>query len=94
MEDVVKLRLYVAGNSPGSRRARTNLAAWRHAHEQLSLEVEVIDVFEAPQRALADGVLLTPQLILHGPSGRSAIVGDLADAGLLSEALQPHGRIA
>lgn len=89
----IRLQLFVAGNSPASQRARANLEAWCRACGQ-RLELEVVDVFEVPERALAEGVILTPQLILQGPAGRVAIVGDLADASLLSGALLPQPRSA
>lgn len=94
MGTAITLQLFIAGNSPGSRRARANLEAWGREHGQVSIEVEIIDVFEVPDRALAAGVLLTPQLVVDGPGGRTVIVGDLADTGLLNEALSYETRSA
>ncbi len=73
-----KLRLYVTGNAPNSVQAMTNLRALCQAHLSGRLEIEVIDVVREPQRALADGVVLTPMLVKVSPSPMRMIVGNLS----------------
>jgi hypothetical protein len=51
------LRLYVAGDSPSSRRAIANLKAICATAFDDLCDVEVLDVLENAERALADGVL-------------------------------------
>lgn len=94
MVTTLKLELFVAGNSPASRRARTELDSWCAAVVGTAVEVEVIDVFEQPERALAAEVWLTPQLIVEGEFGRSVIVGDLTRSGGLGELLPVATRSA
>ncbi|NKC32158.1 circadian clock KaiB family protein [Falsiroseomonas selenitidurans] len=81
-DTMLRLRLYVAGASPNSRRARANLAHIRAAHGR-DWEVETVDVFAQPARALADGILLTPQLLILDAEGPRAVVGDLGDHAAL-----------
>jgi circadian clock protein KaiB len=79
------LRLYVAGSTPNSTRAESNLLA---AIKEMdagdgSLELEIVDVFTHPKRALTDGVIVTPTLIAIVANGRKTIMGDLTDGAKL-----------
>ena len=76
---VVVMRLYVANSAPNSLKAIANLEAICKEYLQDSFELEIIDVLEFPQRALADGVLVTPSLAKVSPSPAANIVGDLSD---------------
>jgi circadian clock protein KaiB len=75
------LRLYVASATPNSARAQSNLQAALKAIDggTAGLNVEVIDVFEMPKRAMNDGVIVTPTLIGLGAGGRQTLLGDLSD---------------
>lgn len=46
--------LYVAGEAPNSTQAVANLAAFCRAHLADRHEIEIIDVFREPKRALAE----------------------------------------
>jgi circadian clock protein KaiB len=82
-----RFRLYVAGDAPNSRRARANLTALCLAHLPGRSEVEVVDVFKEPKRALADGVFMTPTLLKIGPLPARRIVGTLNQAEVVLHAL-------
>ena len=56
-----------------------NLAALCKAYLPDRHEIEIIDVFEEPARALSDGVFMTPTLIKLAPAPVQRIVGTLAD---------------
>lgn len=73
-----RLRLYVAGETAGTIRARSQCRRLQDA--AASLVIEEIDVLAAPARAEAAGVLATPTLSdeTHAPPRR--VVGDLSDA--------------
>jgi circadian clock protein KaiB len=43
------------------------------------LEVEVVDVFESPGVAEADGIIATPVLVRVSPAPRLSVIGDLGD---------------
>jgi circadian clock protein KaiB len=73
-----KFLLYVAGDALNSTQAIANLAALCRAHLQDRYQIEVVDVFKDPQRALADGIFMTPTLIKLAPSPVRRIVGTLS----------------
>jgi circadian clock protein KaiB len=79
----MRLLLYVAGDSPNSIVARTNL---ENAIAHLSKDevvLDVIDVLSNPERGLTDGVLVTPTLVKASPSPERRIVGNLRDRSVL-----------
>jgi circadian clock protein KaiB len=73
----MKLRLYVTGSAPHSVEALANIRAVRAALSHH--ELEVVDVLERPERALADQVLVTPTLMKLAPRPACRIVGNLRD---------------
>jgi circadian clock protein KaiB len=81
-----RLHLYIAGGSPNSRRAVANLARLS-ATAPATWQIETVDVFEQPARAMADGIMLTPQLVILSATGRRCVVGDLSDSAVLLAAL-------
>jgi len=72
-----KFLLYIAGNAPHSSEALLNLHALCQKHLPGCHEIEVVDVLHHPQRALADGVLLTPLLVKIAPGPTRKIIGRL-----------------
>ncbi|HLQ25794.1 MAG TPA: circadian clock KaiB family protein [Acidiferrobacterales bacterium] len=76
---VVVMRLYVAGSAPNSLQAIANLEAICQEYLKDSYKLEIVDVFEHPLRALADGVLVTPSLAKVSPAPGTKIVGNLSD---------------
>ena len=83
----VRFRLYVAGQGPNSRLAIANLAALCETYLPGQHQVEIVDVFEHPARALEDGVLLTPQLAILSASPVQMIIGNLSHTEVLLKAL-------
>lgn len=86
-----KLRLYVAGDAPNSVQARSNLAAFCRKHLPGRHDVEIIDVFREPARALADGILLTPMLVKLSPSPIRRVLGSLSQSQPVLRALGLSG---
>jgi circadian clock protein KaiB len=82
-----KFRLYVAGEALNSTQAIANLSALCREHLQEQHDIEVVDVLGEPQRALADGVLLTPMLVKLSPAPIRNIVGSLNQRAPLLQAL-------
>jgi circadian clock protein KaiB len=82
-----KFRLYVAGDAVNSAQALANLVALCRAHLPDSHEIEVVDVFREPKRALADGIIMTPTLIKFAPSPALRIVGTLKQTETVLQAL-------
>lgn len=71
-------RLFVAGDAPNSLQAIANLAAFCRDHLADRYEIEIVDVFREPKRALAEGIFLTPTLVALTPPPVRRIVGTLS----------------
>jgi len=89
---VIVMRLYITGNAPNSVRAIANLEAICREHLKDGYKLEIVDVFEQPVRALADGVLVTPSLAKVSPGPVVNVVGNLSDKGNVLLALGIEGR--
>jgi len=83
----VVMILYVANSGPNSVQAVTNLEAICAEYLGDNYRLEIVDVFEFPQRALADGVVVTPSLTKLSPSPAARIVGNLSDRSSVVRAL-------
>jgi circadian clock protein KaiB len=75
---IFNFRLYVADHTPNSAQAIANLTALCREHLPDRHEIEVVDVFRQPERALADGIFMTPTLVKLAPSPTRTIVGTLS----------------
>jgi circadian clock protein KaiB len=82
-----KFRLYVAGDALNSAQAIVNLAALCRTHLPGRHEIEIVNVFREPQRALTDGIFMTPTLVKLAPGPPRTIVGTLSDAQPVLHAL-------
>jgi circadian clock protein KaiB len=83
----LRVRLYVAGDAPNSLAALANLRAALAEFPKHSADVELIDVLSDPDRALRDGVLVTPMLVKFEPPPERRVLGNLRDRGVLLGAL-------
>jgi circadian clock protein KaiB len=81
------LRLYIAGDSITSRRARQQLARIREILKQHKFDVETIDVLAQPQLAEQEKILATPTLAYEHAGRPKRIVGDLSDTKRVLEFL-------
>jgi circadian clock protein KaiB len=81
------LRLYVVGGLPNSVQAIENLRhiCGRYLEDRHTLEV--VDFLEHPDRALRDGVLVTPTLLKLSPGPEATIIGTLSDRAAVLRAL-------
>jgi len=84
---VFRFRLYVAGDTQNSLQANANLVALCDALLQGRHEIEIVDVFREPLRALADHVVMTPTLVKLAPFPVRRIVGTLSQTQILMQAL-------
>jgi circadian clock protein KaiB len=83
-----KFRLYVAGDAQNSAQAIANLTAFCRTYLQNRHEIDVVNVFKHPKRALADGILMTPTLVKLAPTpAPQRIVGTLSQTQPLLQAL-------
>lgn len=81
-----RFRLYVAGDATNSTQAIANLTALCREHLPRRHEIEVVDVFKHPERALDDGIFMTPSLVKLSPAPVRSMIGALSntDAVLLA----------
>lgn len=84
---VFKFRLYVADHAQNGALALANLRALCQAHLPGQHEIEVVDVFRQPRRALADGIFMTPTLVRLLPLPARRIVGTLSQTDTVLQAL-------
>lgn len=90
--DVVGFRLYVAGEAQNSTVAMDNLTALCREHLDGRHEIEVIDVFEHPERALQDGIMMTPTVVRVDLTPIRTVVGNLSESAWVVHALGLAGR--
>lgn len=85
-----RLRLYVAGQTPKSIIALSNLKRLCDGHLAGRYRIEVVDLVDQPHLARRDDIVVIPTLVRKLPPPVSKIIGDLssgADTGRV------HGRL-
>ena len=83
-----KFRLYIAGDAQNSAHAVANLSALCRIHLLDRHDIEIVDVFREPRRALTDGIFMTPTLVKLAPSpAPKKIVGTLSQTQPVLQAL-------
>jgi circadian clock protein KaiB len=82
-----ELRLYVAGSTPQSSRAITNLKTICETHLKDRYELTVVDLYEHTERAEEDHIEVTPTLIRQWPLPVRRLVGGLSQTDRVLEAL-------
>jgi circadian clock protein KaiB len=82
-----KFRLYVADDTINSAQATANLHALCKTHLPGRHEIDIVDVFKDPQRAILEGIRMTPTLLRLAPLPIRRIVGTLVDTQRVLETL-------
>jgi circadian clock protein KaiB len=77
--EVCDLRLYVAGQTPKSVTALSNLKKFCEEHLAGKYRIEVIDLLKHPQLARGDQILAIPTLVRRLPAPMRKIIGDLSN---------------
>jgi circadian clock protein KaiB len=78
-EDTYVLRLYVSGQTTRSVRAIENLKQICEEYLKDRCEIEIIDVYQQPERLKEDQVVGVPTLIKELPLPMRKVIGDLSD---------------
>ncbi|HBP88367.1 MAG TPA: circadian clock KaiB family protein [Nitrospirales bacterium] len=73
------LTLYVAGHSPKSRLAMSNLKHLCETHLSSRYTVEIVDLLREPKRARLDQIVAIPTLVKKLPPPFKKIIGDLSN---------------
>src|SRR5436190_1433400 len=74
-----ELRLYVAGQTPKSVTAFSNLKRLCEEHMAEKYHIEIIDLLENPSLAKGDQILAIPTLVRKLPQPILKIIGDLSN---------------
>jgi circadian clock protein KaiB len=72
------LRLYIAGMTPKSVRAISNIKKICEEYLQGRYNLEVIDLYQTPQLAKGDQIIAAPTLIKKLPLPLRRIIGDMS----------------
>ncbi len=79
-QEFVGLRLYIAGQTPKSLTALSNLKSICATHlDGKQYRIEVIDLMKSPQLAQGDQILAIPTLVRSLPTPIRKIIGDLSN---------------
>lgn len=78
-EDIIYLKLYVAGETPRSVAAMANLKKVCEERIPGKYKIEVIDLVKKPQLASGDQILAVPTLVRSLPHPIRKIIGDLSN---------------
>ena len=74
-----QLRLYVAGQTPRSLAAFSNLKKICENHLKGCYSIDVIDLLEQPHLSKGDQILAIPTLVRKLPQPMRRIIGDLSN---------------
>lgn len=91
---LIRLTLYIAGRTPRSDRAISNLRRLVSEEIEAEHEVVIIDVTENPDAAESARILTTPTLVKESPAPSRRVTGDLSDSAkvILNLALETGPR--
>lgn len=78
-EQLFVLRLYVAGTSPNSMRAITNLKGICDNHLKANYDLEIVDVYQQIEKASEDQLIALPLLVKRSPGLVRRLIGDMSD---------------
>ncbi len=78
-EDRYVLRLSVTGSTPRSARAIQNIRAVCERELKGRYELEVIDIYQQPDRVAQDQVVVAPTLMKNLPLPVRRLIGDLSN---------------
>jgi len=85
---VIDLRLYVAGQTPKSLAAISNLKKICADHSAAQYNIEVIDLIKNPAMARDHQIVAIPTLVRSLPVPIRKIIGDLSDTDRVLVGLQ------
>jgi len=74
-----QLMLYIAGQTPKSIKALSNIKKYAEEHLKGKYSIEIIDLLKSPQLAEGDQILAVPTLVRKFPEPIRKIIGDLSN---------------
>jgi len=76
---VYTLKLYIAGITPRSTKAVTNIKEICEKYLKGHYELEVVDIYQQPTLAMGEQIVAAPTLIKKLPLPLRKFIGDMAD---------------
>jgi circadian clock protein KaiB len=83
----IELRLYVSGCTPKSARAIADFQRLCQQHLPGRCDVEIIDIYQQPERAMQAQILAVPTLIKSAPGPLRRLIGSLAETAKVLRSL-------
>ena len=74
------LTLFITGATPRSLRAVANVRNFCERELTDSYDLEIVDLYQHPERAQPANVIAAPTLVRDRPRPMKLLVGDMADA--------------
>jgi len=74
-----RLRLFITGTTPKCARAIKNIRAICEANLPGRYDLEVIDIYQHPEQAKPEQIVVTPTLVKKLPLPFRKMIGDLSD---------------
>ena len=72
------LRLYVTGTTPQSARAIANIKRLCEVYLKGRYELDVVDLYQQPELAQGEQIIVAPTLVKKSPLPQRRIVGDMS----------------
>lgn len=82
------LTLFVTGATPRSMRAVANVRNFCERELQGAYDLEVVDLYDAPERAQPANIIVAPTLIRHDPKPVKLLIGDMSDTQRLNATIK------
>jgi circadian clock protein KaiB len=83
-----ELTLFITGITPRSLRAIANVRAFCEEELAGNCDLEIVDLYQNPERAAPSNVIVCPTLVRSLPRPVRLLFGDLSDAAKLSAMLK------
>jgi circadian clock protein KaiB len=90
-ERYLLLRLYVTGSTPNSLHALQNLRRMLDEHAPGGYRLEVIDIYQHPERAREAQLLAAPTLVKEQPLPVRRLIGNMSDESRVLRGLDVKG---
>ena len=81
------LRLFVSGILQNSLRAIKNINQICEEHLKDNFELEIIDIYQQPELAISEQIIVIPVMIIKYPLPERRLIGDLSDVEKVLEIL-------
>jgi circadian clock protein KaiB len=81
------LTLFVTGATSRSLRAVANVRDFCGRELQDGYDLEVVDLYQSPDRAQSANVIVAPTLVRHEPKPVKLLIGDMSDMHRLQSAI-------